>query len=100
MSRLDQLIDAAGVGPAAGLEAAKHAAAMGPPAKGWGTLPCPCCGEQQASITLDLTDCESFHCADCDADFSAADVRVFLQRWTQVLWWLDSAAAVREGGRP
>jgi hypothetical protein len=60
-------------------------------AKGWGTLPCPLCGEQQATVHLDLTDCESFHCCDCDADLTIADVEAFIQRWQPVLAWVRSA---------
>jgi hypothetical protein len=61
-------------------------------AKGWGTLPCIVCGEAQATIHLDLTDCESFHYADCDNDFTADDVRAFLAQWQKVLAWCERAA--------
>jgi hypothetical protein len=60
-------------------------------AKGFGTLPCPLCGEAQATIHMDLTDCESFHCCDCDSDFAAADVRAFIERWRKVLAWCEMA---------
>jgi hypothetical protein len=62
-------------------------------AKGWGTLPCPLCGEAQATVHLDLTDCESFHCCDCDSDFDAASVRSFIDRWQKVLAWVSAAGA-------
>jgi hypothetical protein len=61
--------------------------------KGWGTLPCPLCGEQQATVHLDLTDLDTFHCCDCDSDFAAGDVRAFIERWTKVLAWLSAAGA-------
>jgi hypothetical protein len=60
--------------------------------KGWGTLPCPLCGEAQATVHLDLTDCESFHCCDCDSDFTADDVRAFIEKWQPVLYWCEGAA--------
>jgi hypothetical protein len=60
-------------------------------AKGWGTLPCPCCGEAQATITLDLTDLEGLHCQDCDADLTLADIEAFIQRWQPVLAWVRAA---------
>jgi hypothetical protein len=75
------------------------AATKGAAAKGFGALPCPCCGEAQATITLDLTDLEGFHCRNCDADFAAADVRAFIERWTRVLAWIDGAASLQEGGQ-
>jgi hypothetical protein len=64
-------------------------------AKGWGALPCPCCGEARATVTLDLAGLDLFHCQDCDADFDAASVRAFIERWGKVLRWID---AVQEGG--
>jgi hypothetical protein len=60
-------------------------------AKGWGLLPCPLCGEQQASVHLDLTDLDTFHCADCDSDFSASDVKAFIEKWSKVLAWCEMA---------
>lgn len=52
-------------------------------------LPCPHCGETDASITLNLADGESFTCLECENDFTAADVRSFIARWTRLLTWLD-----------
>ncbi len=57
------------------------------------TLPCPCCGEAEATVLLSLADLESCHCADCDADFTLADVRAFLDRWGKVLVWVGTFPA-------
>jgi len=54
------------------------------------TLPCPCCGEANATITLNLADGESLACQDCSADFSTADVRNFIAKWAPMLAWVDA----------
>jgi transcription elongation factor Elf1 len=62
--------------------------------QGWGTLPCPHCGEQQATILLDLTNLEDLHCQDCDQDYTLEDVRSFIEQWGKVLRWVSIANAV------
>ncbi len=58
-----------------------------------GLLPCPCCGEGQATISLNLADFE-FTCMDCEATFTRDDLEAFLRKWTAVLRWLDGAPTV------
>jgi transcription elongation factor Elf1 len=54
------------------------------------TLPCPKCGEESASITFNLADGETFVCGDCEADFTADDVRNLITKWQKVLTWVDA----------
>lgn len=64
--------------------------APAPAAKRGFSLTCLSCG-QQASITLDLDDCHTFHCPDCENEFTADDVRQVIGEWQRVLSWLDLA---------
>jgi len=57
-------------------------------------LPCPCCGETLANVSLHLSTLDdetaaNFTCEECTADFSLADVRGFIARWTPILSWLE-----------
>jgi len=54
-------------------------------------LPCPLCGEQQATIELHLSDLDTCHCLECDNEFTLADVRKLIASWQAVLCWIDSA---------
>jgi uncharacterized protein (DUF983 family) len=54
-------------------------------------LPCPHCGESEATITLNLSDMETMTCQECDAEFTTDDVRNIIAKWTPVLKWLDAA---------
>lgn len=60
--------------------------------RGFGMLPCPCCGEEQASVMLTLADDDSecFKCVECDADFSKATIREFMAKWGAVMTWLET----------
>jgi hypothetical protein len=60
--------------------------------KGFGSLPCPKCG-QDTNIKMYLDDLHTFACPECDDEFTADDVRQFLAKWSRVLSWLDSAPA-------
>ena len=58
-------------------------------------LPCPCCGEETASLslhlaTLDDTGGENFTCQECDTAFSVDSVREFIAKWGTFLAWLDT----------
>jgi hypothetical protein len=70
-----------------------------PGARGLGLLPCPLCGEQQATIDLCLADF-NLRCQDCDSDLAVADIEAFIAKWQRVLDWLALAATAQEGGRP
>jgi len=57
-------------------------------------LPCPCCGETLASVSLHLATLDdetaaNFTCEECTTDFSLADVRGFIAAWTPLLSWLE-----------
>lgn len=57
-------------------------------------LPCPRCGEAEASIalhlgSLDATNGDNFTCEHCSADFSIDDVRQLMARWAPVLAWVE-----------
>ncbi len=54
-------------------------------------LPCPCCGETMANISLHLASIgegEEFTCGECDTNFSIADIKEFFVKWTPVLAWI------------
>jgi predicted RNA-binding Zn-ribbon protein involved in translation (DUF1610 family) len=56
-------------------------------------LPCPLCGEEDADISVHLANLgsgEEFMCDDCGEDFSIAEVRRFIARWTPILDWLSA----------
>jgi hypothetical protein len=69
-----------------------------PRVRGIGLLPCPLCGEQQATIDLCLADF-NLHCQDCDSDLTVAEVEAFIAKWQRVLSWLALAVPAQEGGR-
>jgi transcription elongation factor Elf1 len=53
------------------------------------TLPCPCCGDAEASISLNLVD-RTFKCNVCDADFDMEFVQLVLTKWTRVAKWVET----------
>jgi len=57
------------------------------------SLPCPCCGETDASIKLSLASMDDFECEHCDATFSREDVESFISKWSKLLSWIDTAPA-------
>ncbi len=54
-------------------------------------LPCPCCGEEEASINLCLADMESFKCVECDGEFTLEYIHTFIAKWSRVAAWIESA---------
>ncbi len=52
---------------------------------------CLHCGEQEC-VRIDVHDLHTFHCASCDAEFTADDVQAEMARWARLLAWLDTAA--------
>jgi hypothetical protein len=62
-------------------------------------LPCPCCGEPSANIAVNLWllgDDGAFTCTECEGEFSVADVRGFIAKWTRLIGWLEQLSM----GRP
>ena len=53
-------------------------------------LPCPKCGEESATIDLNLADADTLHCQECDTTFSVMDVKSLIARWTPILAWIDA----------
>jgi transcription elongation factor Elf1 len=58
-------------------------------------VPCPFCGQTGISIRLHELDCEGsqFHCGDCEEDFGFEKIQDFINKWTKVLAWLQTAPA-------
>lgn len=56
-------------------------------------LPCPCCGEEEVEVTVNLSDLESLNCTSCGTDFLVEHVREFIARWSKLLKGLDALAA-------
>jgi len=66
-------------------------------------LPCPCCNEPTACVSLRLSadagDANEFICLECDEEFGRAEVEEAVARWAgwaRVLAWVDAAPAVEE----
>lgn len=53
------------------------------------TLPCPMCGEAEASMDLGLAT-KTFACNECGTSFEADDLRASIARWQKVLAWVDA----------
>jgi hypothetical protein len=56
-------------------------------------LPCPRCGEPNASIGVNLADIDAedaLTCHKCEAVFSVDDLLEIMARWPVALSWLDS----------
>jgi transcription elongation factor Elf1 len=53
-------------------------------------LPCPCCGEEAAGISLNLGDGETFTCGECETEFTTEHIRDFIAKWTKILAWVDA----------
>jgi len=51
-------------------------------------LPCPCCGEPEATIDLTLAT-RVLHCQECDTEFTTQDVANLIAKWQPVLAWLQ-----------
>lgn len=61
------------------------------------TLPCPCCHEAGACITLHLAEVDRFTCLECEEEFTTDDVREMIdrvKRWEKVLAWVDAMPSV------
>lgn len=62
--------------------------------KGFKVL-CPECGDQEATVRLDLNDLKACTCSSCDAEFSPAEAvskaAEQLRRWTAVAKWIEMA---------
>lgn len=58
-------------------------------------LPCPFCGEENASILVRLwcldTEDEQFQCGECESDFGSKQIREFIRKWSKLLAWIDAA---------
>lgn len=56
---------------------------------------CPECGDQEATVRLDLNDLKACSCSSCDAEFSPAEavakVAEQLARWQAVARWVEMA---------
>jgi hypothetical protein len=57
------------------------------------TMPCPCCGEAEAAISVNLASLDdpdaAFECRECNTEFGVEHVRTFIRRWAKVLAWVD-----------
>lgn len=58
-------------------------------AKGF-SVPCLQCGEE-GTVSVQVHDMEEFHCSNCDADYTAADVRATVGAWQRLLDFVESA---------
>lgn len=56
-------------------------------------VPCLHCGEKE-TVRVSLDNLSAFTCVDCDAEFTADDVRAAIDDWSAVLAWIDTAPEV------
>ena len=56
---------------------------------GFPGLACIKCGEVD-TVAMDLDDCSTFRCRECENEFTLEDVRASVTAWQRVLAWLDS----------
>ena len=52
------------------------------------SLPCPRCGEAQATMMLDMSSKE-FTCQECNEVFHVDEMRDVVARWTRIIGWVD-----------
>jgi hypothetical protein len=56
------------------------------------SLPCPCCGEVNADVNLNLSEPDNsdslFECRECSAEFGRSDLEERMARWAAVLRWV------------
>lgn len=61
-------------------------------------MPCPCCGEAEATILLNLADTADFRCQECEAEFTREDVDRLIRKWGRLLLWIDAMPALDQDG--
>jgi hypothetical protein len=67
-----------------------------PPVKrGLGLVPCPLCGQEEATIDLCLAD-GAFRCQDCEGDFGVEEIHLRITKWQKLLA-LHAVLPVLEG---
>jgi len=56
------------------------------------TMPCPCCGEPDASISVQLADLdgEAFFCRECEGTFTFEFMQTVIKKWSAVMTWVAS----------
>lgn len=59
--------------------------------KGFTDLSCPLCGSINSIISLQLDDCETLSCSECEEEFTVTDIRVKVMSWAKFITWIDNA---------
>lgn len=59
------------------------------------TLPCPCCGEAESEIAVNLytEDGERFFCGSCQGNFGPELIEAIIRKWVPVLKWVSQFPA-------
>jgi hypothetical protein len=63
-------------------------------------MPCPCCGEKEASVDVRLWalgEGNEFFCNDCNTEFCRDEVTEMLsqwQRWVKLMAWVEQVPTV------
>jgi uncharacterized protein (DUF983 family) len=58
------------------------------------TLPCPRCGQAEATFVVRLTDPSEVTCEDCEESIAVAELRDIIRKWGPIIGWLDSFPVV------
>lgn len=53
---------------------------------------CPKC-LSEASVRLDVSDGDTLTCADCNEEYTVADVEAVIESWSRLLPWIKSHPA-------
>ncbi len=64
--------------------------------RGFRGVRCPLCGSADDTQTVELDNLDTFHCAGCDSEYTADDLREAIAAWQRVLTWIDAAPALED----
>lgn len=53
---------------------------------------CIRCGNEDAHVSLNLVDCDTFTCSNCDEEWSLEDARQHIAGWSSLIKWIESAS--------
>jgi uncharacterized protein (DUF983 family) len=58
------------------------------------TLPCPRCGQAEATFAVRLTDPSEVTCEDCEEDIAVDELRDLIRKWQPICVWLHTFPVV------
>jgi uncharacterized protein (DUF983 family) len=58
------------------------------------TLPCPRCGQAEATFVVRLTDPSEVTCEDCEESIAVAELNDIIRKWIPICAWLHTFPVV------